>query len=115
MSGLANDGTEGPPIRPNGPAAAAVLAAGVGSFTLGILTIATSHSEAMKTSLAFYKPTGPLSGVTTVAIGLWLALWILLDRLWFRRNLQPRTITIVSIALVGLSVLATFPPIGDLF
>ena len=53
------------PAIPNGSGAAAMLAAGVGCFVLAILACAGDKSVAIKTSLNFYKPTGPLSGVTT--------------------------------------------------
>jgi hypothetical protein len=101
--------------RPNGSAAAAILAAGIGSMALAILTIAADHSPALKALLTFYKPTGPLSGVTTTAVVAWVLAWFILDRLWFRRDVSLRNVNIVSIVLLVLSLLATFPPIGDLF
>jgi hypothetical protein len=56
----------------NGSGAAAILAAGVGSFTLAVLACAGDKLATVKNSLVFYKRTGPLSGVTTVAILVWL-------------------------------------------
>jgi hypothetical protein len=38
--------------------AAAIFAAGVGTFTLAILACAGDKSAAVKSSLIFYKPTG---------------------------------------------------------
>ena len=104
-----------PPLHPNGPAAAAILAAGIGSISLAIITIAADQSAGLKTLLTFYKPTGPLSGVTTTALGVWVLTWLILDRLWHRLELPLRKINIASIALLFLSFLGTFPPIGDLF
>jgi hypothetical protein len=104
-----------PTLRPNGSAAAAILAAGIGSIILAILTIAADHSAGLKTLFVFYRPTGPLSGVTTVAVVAWILAWLILDRLWFRRDVSLRMVNIVSIVLLVLSLLATFPPIGDLF
>jgi hypothetical protein len=104
-----------PPLRPNGSAAAAILAAGIGSISLAIITIAADQSAGLKVLLTFYKPTGPLSGVTTTAIAVWFLTWFILDWLWHRRNLPLRKINIASITLLVLSLLATFPPIGDLF
>jgi hypothetical protein len=104
-----------PPLRPNGSAAAAILAAGIGSFVLAILTIAADHSEGLRAMLTFYKLTGPLSGVTTTAVSIWILVWLILDRSWFRRELSLRKINFASITLLVLSLLATFPPIGDLF
>jgi hypothetical protein len=101
--------------RRNGAAAAAILAASIGSLALGVLTILSDRSAAWKSFLAFYKPTGALSGVTTIAIILWLVVWILLDRIWKDRNVSLRKINIAAIILLTLSLLATFPPIGNLF
>jgi len=115
MTSLQESTPQHPTSRPNGSAAAAILAAGIGSILLTILTIAADHSAGLKTLLSFYRPTGPLSGVTTTAVIAWVVAWIILDRLWFRRDVSLRKISIVSIALLILSLLGTFPPIGDLF
>jgi hypothetical protein len=104
-----------PPLRPNGSAAAAILAAGIGSISLAVITIAGDRSAGVKALLTFYRPTGPLSGVTTTALGVWILTWLILDRLWHRRELPLLKINIASIALLFLSFLGTFPPIGDLF
>ena len=101
--------------KQNGPAAAAILAAGIGSFALGVLTILGDRSVASKSFLAFYRPTGALSGVTTVAIAVWLAAWVLLDRLWKDRNVSLKKVNVVSVVLLALSFLATFPPMTNLF
>ncbi|MDR3734844.1 MAG: hypothetical protein P4L10_04820, partial [Acidobacteriaceae bacterium] len=52
-------------LVPNGPGAAAILAAGIGSFAVAVLTVAADKSALVKNLLAIYKPTGALSGVTT--------------------------------------------------
>ena len=51
----------------NGSAAAAILSAGIGCATLGILALAGDAFPAISKLLIFYGPTGALSGVTTVA------------------------------------------------
>jgi len=63
----------------NGSGAAAILAAGIGSFAVAFLAIAADKSAFVKNLFVFYKPTGALSGVTTVAVLLWLAAWAILD------------------------------------
>ena len=102
------------PALTNGSGAAAILAAGVGSFALAILAVAGDKSAAVKSSLAFYKPTGPLSGVTTTAILIWLVTWLLLHWSWRRKTVAMGRINIVALVLLGLSLLLTFPPIVDL-
>jgi hypothetical protein len=99
----------------NGSGAAAVLAAGIGFFVLTILAIAGDKSALIKRSLVFYKPTGPLSGVTTSAIFIWLLTWGILEWRWRRKTVALTRINFVAFVLLGLSFLLTFPPIIDLF
>ncbi len=102
-------------LNPNGPGAAAVLAAGIGSLSLAVFAILADKVAAIKTLMNFYKPTGPLSGVTTCAIIFWLAAWALLHWRWSRRNVQMGRVTVAALILLFLSLLLTFPPIADLF
>jgi hypothetical protein len=100
---------------PNGAGAAALLSAGIGSFALAVLAIAADHITALKNWMIFYKPTGPLSGVTTSAIVVWLVAWTVLHARWKRRTVALGSIAAASLVLLALSLLLTFPPIGDLF
>lgn len=68
-----------PPALPNGSGAAAIFAADVGFFALAVLAFAGDRSAQVKSVLEWYKPTGPLSGVTTGAILIWLVTWGLLE------------------------------------
>jgi hypothetical protein len=115
MSVRANIVPEDPAVFPNGSGAAAVLSAGIGSLAVAFLPIAADKSSFVKSLLIFYKPAGALSGETTVAILLWLAAWAVLDWRWRKRNLSLPRINITALALLGLSLLLTFPPVGDLF
>jgi hypothetical protein len=99
----------------NGSGAAAILAAGIGSFTLALLACAGDKLAAVKNILIFYKATGPLSGVTTTAILIWLATWGILEWRWRNRSVGVRRISIIALALLGLSLVLTFPPVVDLF
>jgi len=47
-----------------------------------VLAIAGDRIAWVKSGMVFYKPTGPLSGVTTTAVVVWLAAWLVLDRVW---------------------------------
>ncbi len=100
--------------RPNGAGAAAILAAGAGAFLFAVLAILADRSAAMMHAMNFWKPTGPLSGVTTCAMALWLAAWAVLHLRWRTRNLALGRINAVSFSLLLLGVLLTFPPIADL-
>jgi hypothetical protein len=101
-------------IRSNGSAAAAVLACGIGSILLAIFTVAADKSAALKGLLTIYKPAGPLSGVTTAAILGWLVVWVLLEVSWRRKEVSLTRVDVIAFVLLALSLLATFPPIGDL-
>jgi hypothetical protein len=100
---------------PNGSGAAAILAAGIGSFMLAVLAIAADNSASLKSLLDFYKPSGPLSGVTTFAVLVWLIAWGILDWRWRNRTVALGRINAVALVLLGMSLLLTFPPIADLF
>jgi hypothetical protein len=100
---------------PNGPVAAAVLSCGLGCFLLGILAVAADGSKSLASALNFYNPAGPLSGVTTAAIALWLISWAILATRWKTRYLAFGKVTAASFTLLALGLLLTFPPFGDLF
>lgn len=103
------------PALPNGPGAAAVLAAGIGALALGIFTILGDKNPAVRTHLNFYSPTGPLSGVTTVALALWLLAWVVLGLAWKGKSVPVHRIAAISFILLALALLLTFPPVIDLF
>ncbi len=99
----------------NGSGAAAILSAGIGAFALGALAIAGDKSAHIAGGLVFYKPTGPLSGVTTTAILIWLLTWGILEWRWRYMTVPVGRIGAAAVILLGLSFLMTFPPIADLF
>ena len=99
----------------NGGAAAAILAAGIGSFLVALFALMADKSAPIKGLMNFYKPTGPLSGVTTCAIVAWLIVWFVLDSRWRRQTVNVGRIRVAALVLLILAVLLTFPPIADLF
>jgi hypothetical protein len=98
----------------NGAGAAALLAAGVGSFLVAFFALLADKSATIKSAMIFSKPTGPLSGVTTSAIVVWLLAWLVLHLRWKHRNLALSRVSVIAFLLLGLGVLLTFPPIADL-
>ena len=102
-------------LNPNGAGAAAVLAAGIGSLAVAVFAILADKVAAIKSAMNLYKPTGPLSGVTTCAIVLWLVAWATLHRRWSWRNVEVKRVTVAALILLFLGLLLTFPPIADLF
>ena len=99
---------------PNGAGAAAILAAGIGSGAMGILAFAGDALDAIGKALNFYNPTGTLSGVTTLALLIWLGSWVVLNRAWRDREVTVATINLLSFALLAVGFLLTFPPFMDL-
>jgi hypothetical protein len=102
------------PTLTNGSGAAAVLAAGIGAFALAVLAIAGDKSAQFARALIFYKPTGPLSGVTTATILIWLFAWGILEWRWRNKTVPAGRINAAALILLGVSFLLTFPPIADL-
>lgn len=98
---------------PNGPAAAAILSAGAGCFALSVCAWLGDAFPAVARFFDFYNPTGPLSGVTTTGILIWLALWAVLAKAWSRKSLPMGNINLTAFLLLGLGMLLVFPPIGD--
>jgi hypothetical protein len=99
----------------NGPAAAAFLAAGIGSLALGVATTLAEASAAIGSALNLYRPVGPLSGKTVVALAVWLVSWVILHFAWRNKQLNFQTIFITTLVLIALGFLGTFPIFFGMF
>jgi hypothetical protein len=95
--------------KPEGPVAAAILAGGVGAFALGLLTTLAEASTSIHDFLDFYSPVGPLSGKTIGAVVIWLVAWGLLYMVYRNKAVESRRALTVSLVLIGLGVVGTFP------
>jgi len=98
-----------------GGAWAAILAAGIGCFTFGLLADLSESSKKVSGFLNIYHPTGDLSGKSTGAVVIWLIAWAILHYTW--KNKAPKSpgiIAFLSIALVIASLVATFPPFFEM-
>lgn len=100
---------------PNGLAAAALLAGGIGSCALAVTTILNEASPAISNLFKFYLPAGPLSGKTTVAVIIWLVAWAILGFLWKDKDVDFAKVSLWALILLGLGLLGTFPPVFELF
>jgi hypothetical protein len=98
----------------NGNGAAAILAAAIGCFVLGILALAGDAFPGVAKILNVWNPTGPLSGVTDAAIVVWLAGWWVLARRWSGRDIVLRPINAIAALLIVGGLILTFPPFMDL-
>jgi hypothetical protein len=99
----------------NGPAAAAILAAGIGSMALGLFTTLAEAIVSVKNALVFYNPVGPLSGKTTLAVVAWLVSWIVLGSLWKNKQVSFGGVFATSLILIVLGLIGTFPPFYEMF
>lgn len=99
---------------PNGPGAAAILSAGIGCFLLSLFAVGADASKPVAKFFTFYLATGPLSGVTTTAIVLWLLTWFVLARMWSHQTVALVKINVAAFVLLLLGILLTFPPFADL-
>jgi len=97
-----------------GAAGAAILAASLGCCALGVLAVIGDASKSAARLLSFWKPTGPLSGVSTLAILIWLIAWFVLHRLWRDRDCALRKVSLAAGVLLAVAFLLTFPPFEDL-
>lgn len=98
----------------NGLGGAAILSAGIGCFAIGVLALMGDGSKKMAGLFTFYRPTGPLSGVSTLGIVVWLAVWVVLARRWRTKVVAMGKVNLAAFIFLALGLLLTFPPIGDL-
>ena len=61
--------------KPNGTAAAALLAAAFGVFVIGLMTSLAGASPGWANLLNWFGPVGPLSGKMGVGVIIWLIAW----------------------------------------
>lgn len=109
--------TESADSKPNGPVAAAFLAAGIGSLVLGIFVVLNEVSEDISAFLRFDanyglgSGVGPLSGKVALAVIAYLVSWVILHLVLRGKEVNFRNAFIVSLVLVGIGIALTFPPI----
>jgi hypothetical protein len=97
---------------PNGAALAAFVASGIGAFAVGLFVIL--NEAAVFTAPTLYGPAGGVSGRTSFAVGVWLIAWAILHRKWVGERIDGRAPWILTLVLIGLGVIATFPPVWAL-
>jgi len=102
-------------LKPNGPAAAVLVASGIGTFVLGLLATLNEASTDVNEFLAFTDDVGPLSGKTILAAAAFFLSWASLGYLWRARDLAWRPVLIATIVLLALGFLGTFPTFFEAF
>ena len=101
--------------KPEGPIAAAIIAGGIGAAALGLVTTLAEASESIADWLRWTEAVGPLSGKVIVAVLVWLAAWAILHVVLRSRPYETRRALVVSLVLIALGVLGTFPTFFQLF
>lgn len=110
--------------KPNGPAAAAFLAAGIGAFVLGLTVVmheAFPPAEGQapfwdfSTNFGLGSGVGPLSGKVTIGTLAYLLSFLGFGVAWRGREVNFRTVLIASVVLLALGFAMTFPPIFEVF
>jgi multisubunit Na+/H+ antiporter MnhB subunit len=101
------------PTALNGVTLAAILAAGIGGFAMGLFVIL--HEAGVFSAPSLYAPAGALSGRSTFAVVVWLVAWGVLHARWNRQEVAAVPVFRLTLALVALGVLGTFPPVWGLF
>lgn len=96
----------------NGAAVAAFLAAGVGSFAMGLFVIL--NEAGLYAAPSLYGPAGGVSGRTTFAAAAWLIAWALLHKRWAGRSIDSSAPWFITLVLIALGLLASFPPVWSL-
>ncbi|HKX76468.1 MAG TPA: hypothetical protein VJR05_13875 [Acidimicrobiia bacterium] len=104
--------------KPDGPGAAAMVAAGFGIFVLGLLTTLNEMSEAIHSFLDAFDGdfgVGPLSGKTTVATIAFFVSWVVLGGAWRRKNVDLKKSFWWGLALGVVGTVLMFPPLFQAF
>jgi hypothetical protein len=99
----------------SGPAAAAILAAGLGTLALGILTTWAEARTGFADKLQWNDRVGPLSGKTIITAIVYVAAWVVLSVAWRRSDPPLRRIVMISVLLMVLGLIGTFPEFFQLF
>ena len=100
---------------PNGPVVAALIAGGLGSVTLGLMTVLAEASPSINDVLNWWNPAGPLTGKTLTGVTAFVASWIVLHVIFRGRNVTFAPAATIALILLGLGLLGTFPPFFAIF
>ena len=100
---------------PNGAAVAAILAAAIGCAVLGLIIPLAEAIVPLKNALNWWNPAGPLVGKTTVPVIVYFVSWFFMHRAWKDRDVAFDTIWKVSLVLLAIGFIGTFPLFFELF
>ena len=101
--------------KPEGPISAAIIAGGIGCLALGVFTTLAEASTSVKDWLQWDDRVGPLAGKTGMAVLIWLVSWAVLHVVYRDKPFETRRALTISLILIGLGVLGTFPTFFQAF
>jgi hypothetical protein len=97
------------------PAAAAILAVGIGTFVIGVLTTWAEASTGFADALNWKDRVGPLSGKTIIGTVAYFLSWAVLTAALRGRTPRLRTTLWLAGILVALGLIGTFPTFFEAF
>jgi len=100
---------------PNGPAAAAILAGGIGAFFMGFITWLSEVVVSTQNVLKWVGPVGPLSGKVGLTVIVFVAAMVILGAMWKNKDVAFGKIANISLVLLVLGLVGTFPLFWHLF
>jgi hypothetical protein len=104
--------------KPDGPAAAVMIASGLGVFTLGLMTTLAVINGSVKSFLEWFQfdqGVGALAGKSTVAVLVFFVAWLVLYLIWREKDVVLKTSFYIGLGLGILGVIGTFPPFFEMF
>jgi hypothetical protein len=110
-----------PGTKPNGPVAAAFIAAGVACFVLGLIIVLNEAKILPSATLDFSKNygigsgVGPLSGKVILSSIAFIATWAVLGVAWRKREVDFGRAFAAALIFLAAGFLLTFPPIFEIF
>ena len=91
---------------------AAFLGGGIGAFAMGVVVLL--NEAGIFAAPTLYAPAGGVSGLNTLATLVWLLAWAVLHNRWKSREIAPGRAGAVTLILIALGALGTFPPVWGL-
>lgn len=97
----------------NGAALAAYLGAGIGAFAMGLFVVL--NEAGVFAAPALYDPAGGVTGRTAFAVVTWLVAWAVLHQRWKNREVAAGRVHALTLSLILLGIVLTFPPVWGVF
>ncbi|MER7467254.1 hypothetical protein [Streptomyces sp. NPDC097981] len=97
--------------KAEGPISAAIIAAGIGAATLGLLTTLAEASTDVSDGLKWSDSVGPLSGKTILAVVVWLLAWAILYAVLRNKPYESTRALVIGLALIALGGAGNLPSV----